>query len=204
MPTAHLLSWLDTPPPYKVEMPPPYTMDDLSPSSHSASRSQQTTESIAPPTQYMKLTCRDGDLWIGRPSWVITPHLPSFRHPWDYETFVGTLRRIHIDDVRALMLDRQPCILPMLLDRLERNGFTELFDKMDANALRTLCDLMKANFYPREAWLKRRFVHVMAMAAVLRVHFQNGLMHEETWKFWPRKGVIVQPCSLISHFSTRG
>ena len=79
----------------------------------------------------------------------------------------------------------------MLLDRLERNGFTELFDKMDANALRTLCDLMKASFYPREAWLKRQIRLVIAVAAVLRVHFQNSLMQGETWKLWPRKEVIL-------------
>ncbi|KAK4149037.1 hypothetical protein C8A00DRAFT_19232 [Chaetomidium leptoderma] len=179
-------------------------MDDPSLPSHSASRSQQSTERIATPTRYMKLTCRDGDLWIGWPSWFITRHLPVFSHPWDYETFVGTLRRVDIGDVLALMKDRQPCILPMLLDRLERHGFTELFSKMDANALRKLCDLMKANFYSREAWLKRQFLLVKAMAAVVQVRLENSLLLEEAGKAWPRKVVIVQPCFSISHSGARG
>jgi hypothetical protein len=130
----------------------------------------------------MKLTCRDGDLWIGWLSWVITRHPPVFSHPWDYETSVGTLRRVDIDDVLALMKDRQPCILPMLLGRLERHGFIELFNEMDANSLRTLCDLTKANFYPREPWLKRKFLVVRAMAAVVRVCLQNSLLLAQAGK----------------------
>jgi len=56
-----------------------------------------------------------------------------------------------------------------LLDRLKCDGYTNLFDKLDGKALRTLCDFRNADFYPRKTWIKREFLRVKTMAAIMRV-----------------------------------
>ncbi len=201
MAVTPLSSWLGTPPPYdetllpffKFETPPPYDETPLpffkfeTPQSFEApylesdpsflspcsSRDLQNIERIPSPTRYMKLACRDGDLWIRWSSWDITADLPVFGHSLDVETFVITLRRVGKDDVLELMTDEQPLMLPTLLDQLKCDGFTDLFDIMDRKALRTFCDFRNASFHPRKAWRKRAFLCVKAIAAITRVCLQS-------------------------------
>jgi hypothetical protein len=191
MAATPLPSWLDTAPPFfelespppffELEPPPPFFEPETPPHlegdsgfpSYSASRDLQNTERILSPTRYMKLACRDGDLWIRWLSWDVTTHLPVVDEALDYETFVITLRRVDRDEVLEMMTDIRPFILPTLLDRLKCDGFTNLFDKLDGKALRTLWDFRNADFHPRKAWIKREFLLIKAMAAVMRVCFQS-------------------------------
>lgn len=96
--------------------------------------------------QYMRLACRDGDLWISKDDVDLSMTRPQDLHPpHAIETFLGKLSLVSRDEVRQLMFadGRQPRTLPAYLNCLRRIDRFHEADRMNAKALKYQCDYLE-------------------------------------------------------------